>query len=378
MWTRAVCNPEIIDGKTVRLRGAFQNITERKQAEEALSQGEILFTEVFDNMAVGISIYETPDDGKSFVFKELNRYGLESGQVKKKDIIGREVRDVFPGIVTIGLFNVFQNVWKTGKPHRHPCKMYQDDKISLWVENYVFKLPSDQFVAIYEDITAKRKAEIAKDELEKQLHQAQKMESIGRLAGGVAHDFNNMLSVIIGYADMALDDVDPSLPLYKKLEDIKKAVERSADLTRQLLGFARKQTISPKVVDLNKTLKGMARMLQRLIGEDIDLAWFPGRSMWPVKMDPSQIDQILANLCVNARDAIAGVGKVTIETGNTEFDETYCADHLGFSPGEFVLLAVSDNGCGMDTEILDNIFEPFFTTKESSTGTGLGLAQFMG
>ncbi|MDY6903265.1 MAG: PAS domain S-box protein [Thermodesulfobacteriota bacterium] len=226
-------------------------------------------------------------------------------------------------------------------------------------------------ISTVQDVTAQRK-------LEAQVQQAQKMESIGRLAGGVAHDFNNMLNLIIGHADMVLEDLDGASPFYDNLVEIKKAGERSADLTRQLLAFARKQTVSPKVLDLNRTITGMTRMLQRLIGEDIDLRWVPGENVWPVKMDPSQIDQILANLCINARDAITDIGSITIETAIAEFDETYCDDHPGFIPGEYVLLAVSDNGCGMDAETLACIFEPFFTTKESGKGTGLGLATVYG
>ena len=151
--------------------------------------------------------------------------------------------------------------------------------------------------------------------LQAQLVQAQKMESVGRLAGGVAHDYNNALSVIIGFTEMAIDDVDPNGPLRANLEEVLTAAKRATDITRQLLAFARKQTIAPKVLDLNQTVEGMFKMLRRLIGEDINLAWLPGEDLWPVKIDPSQIDQILANLCVNARDAIEDVGKITIETG---------------------------------------------------------------
>jgi CheY-like chemotaxis protein len=194
----------------------------------------------------------------------------------------------------------------------------------------------------------------------------------------VAHDFNNMLGVIIGHAEMAMEQVDQALPLYSDLQQIREAAERSSDLTRQLLAFARKQTIAPKVLDINETVEGMLKMLRRLIGEDIDLLWKPGRNLRPVKVDPSQIDQLLANLCVNARDAIEGVGKVTIETDSVAFDEAYCADHTGFVPGEYVLLAVSDDGYGMDKETLSHLFEPFFTTKDVGKGTGLGLATVYG
>ncbi|MFA6500044.1 MAG: ATP-binding protein, partial [Desulfurivibrionaceae bacterium] len=191
-------------------------------------------------------------------------------------------------------------------------------------------------------------------------------------------DFNNMLMVIIGHAELALQQIAPDQSFFANLQEIRKAAGRSADLTRQLLTFARKQTVIPKVLDLNETVEGMLKMLRRLIGEDIDLAWLPGAVVWPVKVDPSQIDQILANLCVNARDAIAGVGKVTIETRNAIIDEAYCADHLEAVPGEYLLLAVSDDGCGMDRQTLGKIFEPFFTTKELGKGTGLGLATVYG
>lgn len=225
---------------------------------------------------------------------------------------------------------------------------------------------------------AHKQSEEERKSLQNQLLQAQKLESIGRLAGGVAHDYNNMLSVINGYTELALHKVAPTDPLHSDLKEILKAARRSADITRQLLAFARKQTISPRPLDMNETVESMLKMLRRLIGEDVDLIWLPKTDLWPVKMDPAQIDQILANLCVNARDAIDGVGKITIETDKVVFDGEYCARHPGFTPGQFVLLAVSDDGCGMEREILGKIFEPFFTTKDVSQGTGLGLATVYG
>jgi PAS domain S-box-containing protein len=224
----------------------------------------------------------------------------------------------------------------------------------------------------------RKKAEVEKVKLENQLQHAQKMESVGRLAGGVAHDFNNMLGVIIGHANLALMDLDPAHPVNVNMEEIRKAAARSADLTRQLLAFARKQAIEPKVVDLNESVSGILIMLERLIGEQIDLSWKPKTDLWPVKVDPSQIDQILANLCVNARDAITDTGKITIETRNLVIDEDYCAHNADFAPGEYVCLAVSDNGHGMDKETLAHIFEPFFTTKGIGEGTGLGLSTVYG
>jgi len=215
-------------------------------------------------------------------------------------------------------------------------------------------------------------------EMEAQFQQAQKMESVGRLAGGVAHDYNNALTVITGYTELSMMDTDPTGTLYADLSQVLTAAKRAKNITRQLLAFARKQTIAPKVVDLNENVENMLKMLRRLIGEDIDLAWLPGKDLWNIKMDPTQIDQILANLCVNARDAIMGVGKITIETGKKVLDKSYCQDHAGFVPGKFVLLTISDNGCGMDKEIQTNIFEPFFTTKDVDKGTGLGLSTVYG
>ena len=230
----------------------------------------------------------------------------------------------------------------------------------------------------YRDIRERKRAEREKAALETQALQAQKMDSIGRLAGGVAHDFNNMLTVILGNAVMAIEQTDPSQQVHKELVEIRKAAERSADLTRQLLAFARKQVIAPKVLDLNDTVGGIIKMLRRLIGEAISLTLVPKASLWPIEVDPSQIDQVLANLCINARDAIAGVGRIVIETGNRTLDEDFCRTRAGFVPGDYVELSVGDNGHGMDGETLAHIFEPFYTTKATGEGTGLGLATVYG
>ncbi len=220
-----------------------------------------------------------------------------------------------------------------------------------------------RIVGTQTDITDKKHAVEEREKLQAQLHQSQKMESIGRLAGGVAHDFNNMLGAIIGFAELSLYEVKPDQKLYSYIHEIKKAAVRSAELTRQLLAFARKQSVAPKVLALNETIEGMLKMLQRMIGEDIKLLWHPEQDVGMVKIDPSQIDQILANLCVNARDAIDNTGIVTIETANASFDEAYCQLHSGFVPGEYVMLAVSDDGEGMDQETLARIFEPFFPPR---------------
>ena len=260
--------------------------------------------------------------------------------------------------------------------------LHPDGTVKYLKANGLVKRGSDgtpeRLIGINADITDAITAEEDKITLESQLLQAQKMESIGRLAGGIAHDFNNLLTVILGHSEMALRNMEPTNPVAGCLTEIHNAAERSADLTRQLLAFARKQTIEPKVLDLNEAVSGMLKMMQRLIGENIQLAWLPANNLWEVNIDPSQIDQILANLCVNAHDAIADVGKITIETGKITFDENFCTKNIGFVPGEYVLLAVSDNGCGMDKETITHIFEPFYTTKGVGKGTGLGLSTVYG
>jgi signal transduction histidine kinase len=245
----------------------------------------------------------------------------------------------------------------------HPERM--DDGSTLWH-------------GITSDITERKNAEENKRHLEAQLAQAQKLESVGLLAGGVAHDFNNMLSVILGTVELTLMEVDAEQPLHADLQEIRKAAVRSAELTRQLLGFARQQAIAPTVLDLNETLGGMLTLLRRLIGEDIRIVWEPGPALWPVKMDPSQVTQILTNLCVNARHAMVGVGTLHIATANVTTDAAFCAAHAEAVPGDYVRLTVGDTGSGMDAVTLARIFEPFFTTKAAGTGTGLGLAMVYG
>lgn len=309
----------------------------------------------------------------------INKKGCEILGYDESELLGKKWIDNFlPEKAREGARAIFS---KQMAGDVEPIKYYENHILTkdnkkrhiLW-NNSVLRDDKGKIIATLasgEDITESRN-------IETQLRHAQKMESVGRLAGGVAHDYNNMLSVIMGYTELAKMEVDPTGKLHADLDEILKAAKRATNITRQLLAFARKQTIAPEVLDLNKNVENMLKMLRHLIGEDIDLVWLPGASLWSVKMDPSQMDQILANLCVNAQDAIQGVGKVTIETKRVTFDEVYCADHVGFVPGKFVLLAVSDNGCGMDKEILDNIFEPFFTTKDVDKGTGLGLATIYG
>jgi len=355
------------DQNSRRFMGCHMDITERKRAEAERERlmaaiegaGEIVFITDAD----GAIQYVNP------AFESVTGYTRE-------EVLGQTPRILKSGKQDLSFY---QNLWDTissGQTWKGQIVNKRKNE-ELYTEDATISPVCDaagrvvNYVAVKRDITEHLR-------LEAQLFQAQKMESVGRLAGGVAHDYNNMLSVILGYTELAMGRVDPADPLRKDLQEILKAARRSTNITRQLLAFARKQTIAPKVLDLNEMVEGMLKMLRRLIGEDIDLAWLPATDLGLVKMDPTQIDQILANLCLNARDAIEGVGKITISTRNIQCDDVFCAQHAGFVPGKFALLAVSDDGCGMDKETLDKIFEPFFTTKEAGRGTGLGLATVYG
>jgi PAS domain S-box-containing protein len=233
-------------------------------------------------------------------------------------------------------------------------------------------------LALSRDLTERRRTEGDRERLQSQLAQAQKMESVGRLSGGVAHDFNNMLAVILGHAEMALDRVRPTDPIHADLAEIQASARRSAELTRQLLAFARKQPVAPRVLDLNESVATVLKMLERLVGEDVRIEWRPGDGIHRVRVDPSQLDQLLTNLCVNARDAISGVGTIAIATANVVFDADLVRGRPGAVPGTYAALSVCDTGCGMSTDQVERVFEPFYTTKQLGQGTGLGLATVYG
>jgi two-component system, cell cycle sensor histidine kinase and response regulator CckA len=233
-------------------------------------------------------------------------------------------------------------------------------------------------MAFLADVTERKQMEETLRNSEEQLRQSQKIEAIGRLAGGIAHDFNNLLTAIRGYSDLLLLRIDSSSPLRRDVEEIQKAGERATSLTRQLLAFSRKQVLQPKVLDLNTVVAGMDGMIRRLIGEDIDLVTVLKPGLWNVQADPGQVEQVIMNLIVNARDAMPKGGKVTIETSNVELDDRYVRQHAVVKPGEYILLSISDTGMGMDEETKIRLFEPFYTTKEKGKGTGLGLSTVYG
>ncbi len=360
-------------GRALLLVGTHIDISGRKQAEESAARERLFSDEVIDSLP---GIFYMYDENSRLV--RWNRRHEEETGYSSQEIAGKGNLEFFAEEYREGIREAVQTVFAEGAGYAEAPLLLKDGRqVPYFFTGRPAMVGGRQyFLGVGIDISDRKQAEEERERLQAQLIQAQKMESVGRLAGGVAHDFNNMLSVIIGYAELAQLLIDPNAPVTKYLEQIRSAAERSANLTQQLLAFARKQAIAPRQLDLNETVEGMLTMLRRLIGEEIELAWLPGAGLWQITMDPSQVDQLLVNLCVNARDAIGGVGKITIETANINLDETYCALHEGFSPGGYVLLIVSDTGCGMDKETVKGIFEPFFTTK--GQGTGLGLAMVYG
>lgn len=355
------------DGRPGYLLGISQDITDFKQVEESVH----ILTQAVEQSPVSIVITDVMGriEFTNAQFAQITGYTLA-------EVLGQNLRFLKSGETSVAEYRRLWNTIRSGGVWRGEFHNRKKNGELFWESATIAPVRDannviSHFIAVKEDITVRKK-------LEEQLRQSQKMEAVGQLAGGVAHDFNNMLSVILGYTEQILGSVAPSDPLHDNLNEIFKAAKRSAEITAQLLAFARKQTISPKVLDLNQTLESMLKMIQRLIGEDIDLSFQPMAGLWPIKVDSSQVDQILINLCINAREAITGVGNIIIETQNADFDDAYCAEHEGTFPGGYVMLAVSDNGNGMDKRTMDKIFEPFFTTKDVGKGTGLGLAMVYG
>ncbi|MFA5205895.1 MAG: LytS/YhcK type 5TM receptor domain-containing protein [Lentisphaeria bacterium] len=334
----------------------------RLQAEEELRLSEQRFRSYVEHAPDAILVA----DGRRRLV-DCNPAGCALLDYSREELLRRTVDDISPAVEEDKLKAAFAALAGAGC-YRYEQPLVRRDGRQIQVEVSASRLSPDRFLAIVKDVTERRA-------LEMQLVQARKMESVGRLAGGVAHDFNNMLQAILGHCSMALERAGADATLREDLEGVQQAASRSADLTRQLLTFARKQVIAPRLVDLNAAIPGSLKMLGRLIREDIRLDWRPGWELWRVEIDPSQLDQILANLVVNARDAIAGRGTITLETANLTLA---AADADGCPPGEYVVLAVTDTGSGMDVETQQHLFEPFFTSKPSGRGTGLGLATVYG
>ena len=379
-WRWSQAQPQNLADGSILWHGIIVDITERKNVEEALKISEEDLKESQKIAHIGNWRLDIATNSVVWSDELYRMCGFDPAHPPPPYT---EHMKLFTPESWERLSAALQNTIDTGIPYTLELETVQDDGPNgwMWVHGMAILDTDGKTTGIRgvaQDISERKMAEQERETLNRQLVQAQKMESVGRLAGGVAHDYNNMLGVIVGYSEMALEKIGPAEPLYSDLKEILNAANRSAAITRQLLAFSRQQAISPKHLNLNSTIESMLKMLRRLIGEDIDLIWKPKTNIGPVKMDPSQLDQVLVNLCVNARDAILDVGSITIETGMKTFDQAYCDNHLGCQPGEYVALIVSDTGYGMSKDVQNKLFEPFFTTKEIGKGTGLGLATVYG
>jgi two-component system cell cycle sensor histidine kinase/response regulator CckA len=353
-----------------------REVVERKLAEEASRDSEARYRLLFESNPFPMWVY----DLETLSFLAINDAAVHSYGYSREEFLNMTIKDIRPAedvpILLDNLTKVFSGLDEAGVwQHRKKDGTIIDAEITSYPLHFAERRAE---LVLSNDITKRKQTEEALRRSEEQLRQAQKMEAVGKLAGGIAHDFNNLVTVINGHTALSMRRLGQDDPLYHKLEIIKQAGERAASLTRQLLAFSRKQILQPKVLDLNHVVFETNQILQRLIGEDIDLLIGLMPDLGKVKADPGQIEQVLMNVSVNARDAMPKGGKLTIETANVYIDEGYASRHLSIRPGRYVMLAVSDTGCGMDAQTQQRIFEPFFTTKEVGKGTGLGLSTVYG
>jgi PAS domain S-box-containing protein len=355
-----------------RLRIAFvRDTTERDAVIGALRRTQFAVDRARE------AVFWVKADGS---FAYVNEAACHSLGYTRDELVGMTVFDVDPDLTRNEWPSIWRRCRESGSLIMERYHLSRTGRrFPVQIASTFMQFEGEEYSCAYaRDMTDTKRAEEEKARLEAQLIHAQKLESVGRLAGGVAHDFNNMLSVIVGSAEIAQRRLSPGDPVLMQVQEIQKAAARARDVTRQLLAFSRKERISPKPVDLNELVDRAKNTLGRLIGEDVDLRFAAGVNVAPILFDPSQMEQILVNLVVNARDAVSGKGDIVLETANAHVAGTERRAHVDGEPGNYVVLTVTDNGSGIDAETLPHIFEPFFTTKEVGKGTGLGLAMVYG
>ncbi len=351
--------------------------SECRLAEEALRENENKYRTLIENLPQKIFLKD-----KNSVYISCNGNYAQDLKIKPDEISGRTDYEFFPKELAEKYRADDKRIMELGKTEELEEKYIQNGQ-EVWVNTVKVPVKDEKgdlvgIQGIFWDITERKRAEEEREELQAQLAQAQKMESIGTLAGGIAHDFNNLLTTIIGNTEFILADIPKDDPLRADIEEIRAAGERAASLTRQLLAFSRKQVLQPEVMYLNDTTRDMKKMLRRIIREDIKLKTILAPDLGQVEADLGQIEQVIMNLVVNARDAMPEGGKIIIETQNVYLEDTYARDHIAVTPGHYVMLSVSDTGIGMTADVQAQVFDPFFTTKKKGMGTGLGLSTVYG
>jgi two-component system cell cycle sensor histidine kinase/response regulator CckA len=337
-----------------------------RRAEEDLRASEARYRVLFESSPLPMWVY----DSETLRFLAVNEAAIRHYGYTRDEFARMTLETITPRTDLQALRDAVAHPFDGKQTWRHLKKGGATIVVEISAHDFAFEGRRARLV-LANDVTERQT-------LEEQLRQSQKMEAVGQLAGGVAHDFNNVLSVVLGYGEMLLGQTEPGDPMHADVEEICKAAKRAADLTRQLLMFSRQQVLEPKVLDLNEVLAGMDRMLRRVLGADVDLVSRPALALGRVRVDPGSMEQVVMNLVVNARDAMPTGGMLTMETSNILLDEEYARDHIEVKAGPHVMLAVSDTGIGMDRATQARIFEPFFTTKDKSKGTGLGLSTVFG